>query len=137
MKKSIFLLAFLVFGCVAQKPDLMSSSGSVVSVSGCEVCVVFSVVNRSPRQHSLGCFALLNGHEYQVGDQYPDREKEGSGLYPEACGQLSSVSELLSLSEEDGQKWRKTERKRHRRMNRIRRRNGIGSAIEPQSGHLA
>jgi hypothetical protein len=76
--KKLSLLALLLIGCTAPKSYLMSHTGKVILIQGCEVCVSFDMVDMG-RSKSIGCFAHLNGHRYQVGDTYPDASRHSTG----------------------------------------------------------
>lgn len=127
----------LLMGCAAPQSTLMRSEGKVILIRGCEVCVSYDVVNMDWSDKSLGCFAHLNGHRYQVGDTYPDADKHSTGK-PVDCEQTNwephPIDSLLSDAE-DG--WKRDARKRMRRQKRIQRRNGIGWTASPQTGELA
>jgi hypothetical protein len=79
--KNILAIAGLtcLLSCEIAKPQLMNYLGDVILIRGCEVCVSFDNVNEDYGNKSLGCFAHLNGHGYQVGDRYPQAEKQSTG----------------------------------------------------------
>ena len=134
--KKLLLAGLLLVGCAAPKSQVMTYQGKVILIRGCEVCISYDIVNMDWENKSLGCFAHLMGHRYQIGDTYPDPEKHSTGQYVD-CEQGADwndriKSELIS----DADNWRKESRKRFRRQKRMLRKNGIGLFVEPQSGEL-
>lgn len=139
MKKALVLAIIILAGCSAQQSQIMSSTGKVILIRGCEVCVSYDVVNRSWADKSLGCFAHLNGHRYQVGDAYPDQEKHTTGS-PVNCekGADWNPAPIESLiSDGGGFGGRKRQNQINRRSKRIQRKNGLGLQAEIQTGELA
>lgn len=64
--------------CVIHQRQLMAYEGEVFLVTDCKVCVNFDIVNKSKTYQSAGCFAHVDGHDYEVGDGYPDWEKHAT-----------------------------------------------------------
>jgi hypothetical protein len=138
--KTIKLLAMLLLiGCASPHSTLMRSEGKVILIRGCEVCVSYDVVNMDWSNKSLGCFAHLNGHRYQVGDTYPDAAKHSTGK-PMDCESIKwEAHPIDTLLSDGGHKFggRKHQRKMNRRAKRLQRKNGIGLFVESQTGELA
>lgn len=138
MKKVLVGAMLILAGCSAQQSQVMSSTGKVILIRGCEVCVSFDVVNMSPEDKSLGCFAHLNGHRYQVGDSYPDQAKHTTGV-PVNCEQGDdwNPAPIESLISDGSFGGRKKQNRINRRSKRIQRKNGLGLEMETQTGERA
>lgn len=139
--KKLLLAVLLLVGCAAPKSQIMSYQGKVILIRGCEVCVSYDVVNMDYSNKSLGCFAHLMGHSYQVGDTYPDASKHSTGKYVD-CEQSSAWSPApidSLISDAGGNKFggRKHQRRMNRRARKLQKKYGIGLYVEPQTGELA
>jgi hypothetical protein len=78
------LILLLVFGCISRQKAYTEAYGYVFETDKHKVCVRYWIVNYNERWVD-NCFYYFDGdHSYEIGDVYPDPEKEGEPYKPRA-----------------------------------------------------